>query len=101
MTLLRDIHLCNETGADATVTLSIGSDGSGKRILKDYVVPANDYRGFVGGINLLDDPALLRIRPFAVGNIATRESRSPQPRLRASVSSSSAASRVQPWTRMR
>ena len=52
VTLLRDIHFCNETGSDATVTVSIGSDGSGKRILKDYVVPANDYRGFVGGIKL-------------------------------------------------
>lgn len=42
------IHLCNETASDETVTLSIGTDGAGKRLFKDYTVPANDVRQITG-----------------------------------------------------
>jgi hypothetical protein len=38
---IRDIQVCNETGSDATFTLSIGTDGAGKRLYKSLTIPAN------------------------------------------------------------
>jgi hypothetical protein len=40
-TVLREVDVCNETGADATLTISIGTDGAGKRLRKGFNVPAN------------------------------------------------------------
>jgi hypothetical protein len=39
--LLRSIHVCNESNATALFTMSIGTDGAGKRIFKDFAVTAN------------------------------------------------------------
>lgn len=39
--VLLDVHACNESGSDASFTLSIGTDGAGKRLFKGEVVPAN------------------------------------------------------------
>lgn len=38
---VRDVLVCNETGSAATLTISIGTDGAGKRICKDLSIPAN------------------------------------------------------------
>lgn len=50
VTVLRNIHVCNETGADATLTLSIGTDGSGKRLFRTFNVSANDVMDWSGAI---------------------------------------------------
>lgn len=39
---LRYIHVANETGTTRTFTLSIGTDGAGKRLFKDVEVAAGD-----------------------------------------------------------
>lgn len=41
-TTVRNIHVCNETGTGATFTLSLGTDGAGKRLYKAVNIPAND-----------------------------------------------------------
>ena len=48
--ILRNIHVANEAGATATLTLSIGTDGAGKRLFKDVDVATKgvlDWAGFV------------------------------------------------------
>ena len=40
-TAVCDIHVCNETSSVATLTLSIGTDGTGKRLYKDVPIAAN------------------------------------------------------------
>lgn len=48
--MLRNIHVANETGSDATLTVSIGTDGSGKRLYRNQTVTANgslDWSGFI------------------------------------------------------
>lgn len=48
-TIIRNIHVANETGTAATVTLSIGADAAGKRFWYQLNVPANgaiDWSGF-------------------------------------------------------
>lgn len=47
-TSLTAIHVANETGTDATFTLSIGADGAGKRFYKDILVLANDVLDWTG-----------------------------------------------------
>lgn len=39
--IVRSIQVANETGSIATVTLSIGTDGAGKRLFKEVSVPGN------------------------------------------------------------
>src|SRR4051794_8825061 len=39
---VRNIHVCNETGTAATFTLSLGTDGAGKRLYKAVSIPANE-----------------------------------------------------------
>lgn len=49
-TILRSIHVCNETATDQTFTVSIGTDGAGKRLWKAVTCPANDsfdWSGFI------------------------------------------------------
>lgn len=41
-TVVRNIHVCNETGTAATFTLALGTDGAGKRLYKAVSIPAND-----------------------------------------------------------
>lgn len=36
-----EVHVCNESGSDATFTLSIGTDGSGKRMFCEELVEAH------------------------------------------------------------
>ena len=50
-TTIRNIHVCNESGSDATFTLSIGTDGAGKRLYKGQTVPAND--AFDAGLSVV------------------------------------------------
>jgi hypothetical protein len=49
---IRSIHVCNETSADHTFTLSIGVDGAGKRLFKSQPVAANDSFDWSGMIVL-------------------------------------------------
>lgn len=51
-TTLRNIHACNETGAAATLTMSIGTDGAGKRLFMGFPVAANDVLDWSGVIVL-------------------------------------------------
>src|SRR5215207_1490726 len=49
-TILRSAHVANTTGADRTFRLSIGTDGAGKRLFYDQLVPVGDsfdWSGFV------------------------------------------------------
>ncbi len=46
--ILRNIHVCNETGTAATFTMSIGTDGAGKRLFMGYSVAANDVLDWSG-----------------------------------------------------
>lgn len=49
-TVVRNIHVCNETGTAATFTLSIGTDGAGKRSWDALPIAANgsfDWSGFL------------------------------------------------------
>jgi hypothetical protein len=39
--LMRSVQVCNEGASAANFTMSIGADGAGKRLFKDYSVPAN------------------------------------------------------------
>lgn len=39
---LRYIHVCNETATARTFTMSIGTDGAGKRLFTEVTVAAND-----------------------------------------------------------
>lgn len=39
--LLRSIQVCNESASPANFTFSIGVDGTGTRLFKDYAIPAN------------------------------------------------------------
>ena len=41
VTTLREVLVCNETGSDATFTMSIGADGAGKRLFKAVPIKAN------------------------------------------------------------
>ncbi len=50
-TTIRNLHVCNESGSDATFTLSIGTDGAGKRLYKDVTVPVND--SFDAGLSVV------------------------------------------------
>jgi hypothetical protein len=45
-TVIRMIHLSNPTAADKTVTISIGADAAGTRILDAYTVPAGTVFGY-------------------------------------------------------
>lgn len=54
-TIVRSIHVCNETGVDHAFTLSIGTDGAGKRLFMAQPVLANDSFDWTGNIVL--DPA--------------------------------------------
>lgn len=48
--ILRNIHVANESASAVTFTLSIGTDGTGKRLWKDLSIPANatlDWSGFM------------------------------------------------------
>jgi hypothetical protein len=49
-TVLRNIHVCNETGTAATLTMSIGTDGAGKRLFMGFSVAANDVLDWSGAI---------------------------------------------------
>lgn len=40
--VIREIIVCNETGTARTFTLSIGTDGAGKRLFKDATVRAGE-----------------------------------------------------------
>jgi hypothetical protein len=49
-TTLRNIHVSNETATAATLTMSIGTDGAGKRLFTGFTVAANDvvdWSGFI------------------------------------------------------
>lgn len=49
-TILRSIHVANEDSSARTFTLSIGTDGAGKRLWKDVTVPVGgsfDWSGFI------------------------------------------------------
>jgi len=48
--VLRNIHVNNESGATATFTLSIGTDGAGKRLWSALDIPTKssfDWNGFI------------------------------------------------------
>lgn len=49
---VRSIHVANETGTAATFTLSLGTDGAGKRLFKDVSVPANGVLDWSGTVIL-------------------------------------------------
>lgn len=49
-TILRSIHVSNETGTAATLTLSIGTDAAGKRLFTAFSVAANDVLDWSGFI---------------------------------------------------
>lgn len=51
-TTIRDICVCNETGSAATFTLSIGADGSGKRLYYQVSIPANSTFQRTGNVVL-------------------------------------------------
>lgn len=40
-TIIRNIHIQNNSGSAATVTMSIGADAAGTRIFDAYSIPAN------------------------------------------------------------
>jgi len=49
-TILRSVHVNNESAATATFTLSIGTDGAGKRLWSAVDVPTKesfDWSGFI------------------------------------------------------
>lgn len=49
-TILRSVHVSNEATVSATFTLSIGTDGAGKRLWRNQEVPAGasfDWSGFI------------------------------------------------------
>lgn len=50
--VLRDIIVCNESNATATFTISIGTDGAGKRLFKSAELTANTTFQQTGGITL-------------------------------------------------
>jgi hypothetical protein len=48
--ILRSLHVANTSAADRTFRLSIGTDGSGKRLFYDQPVPLGqsfDWSGFI------------------------------------------------------
>lgn len=45
---LRSIHVCNETATAATLTLSIGADGAGKRLFYQVSIPGNGFLDWSG-----------------------------------------------------
>jgi hypothetical protein len=45
---LRCVHVANEAAADHTFTLSIGTDGAGKRLFRDYPVVAKGVVDWTG-----------------------------------------------------
>lgn len=49
-----DMQVCNESGADAYWTLSIGTDGPGKRLIFESLVPVGKSVQRTGAINLDD-----------------------------------------------
>lgn len=50
--VLRNIHVTNETAASATFTISIGADAAGKRIFYQQVVNPGDSWDWTGNIVL-------------------------------------------------
>lgn len=50
--VLRDIIICNESGSAATFTISIGTDGAGKRLFKSSSLAANTTFQQTGNITL-------------------------------------------------
>ncbi len=49
-TILRSVHVSNETGSTATFTMSIGTDASGKRLWTALDIPTKssfDWSGFI------------------------------------------------------
>ena len=50
--VLRDIIVCNESNATATFTLSIGTDGAGKRLFKSSSIAANTTFQQTGSVTL-------------------------------------------------
>lgn len=51
-TTLRNIHVANETATSATLTMSVGTDGAGKRIFMAVPVLGNDVIDWSGVIVL-------------------------------------------------
>lgn len=49
---VRAIHVANETGSSANFTLSVGTDGAGKRLFKDVPIAANDVLDWTGTLVL-------------------------------------------------
>lgn len=49
-TTIRNIHVCNETGSMATFTLSVGTDGAGKRLFMSVPILANDFLDWSGSL---------------------------------------------------
>lgn len=52
-----DLHVCNESGSARTFTISIGTDGDGKRLFKEFPIEPNGVVQRTGNI------------PLAVGTI--------------------------------
>lgn len=50
--VVRDICVCNESGSTATFTLSIGTDGAGKRLYYNVLIPADSTFQRTGNIVL-------------------------------------------------
>lgn len=59
LTTVEHMHFANEAAVDAALTLSIGTDGAGKRLFKALVIPANsvyDYypqRGYMNAAEVI------------------------------------------------
>jgi hypothetical protein len=49
---VRNIHVANETATAATFTMSIGTDGAGKRLFKDVDIPGKGFLSWSGNIPL-------------------------------------------------
>ena len=46
--VVRQIHICNSNSSAETFKMSIGADGAGTRLFKDYAVAANDFCDWTG-----------------------------------------------------
>jgi hypothetical protein len=51
-TAVRSIHVANESGSAATFTLSLGTDGAGKRLFPAMSIAANSVLDWTGNIVL-------------------------------------------------
>jgi hypothetical protein len=52
--VIRSLHVCNETATTRHFTLSIGTDGGGKRLFHEQPVPPGDPFDWTGSIVLED-----------------------------------------------